>query len=443
MNHWTRYLPPFIRVKLEGRHALQNIISNTGWLLIDNIIRIGAGFFVNAWIIRYLGPERFGIFSYALAFVAMFTPIVQLGLDAIVIRNIVREPARRDEILGSAFALKLLAAVATIALTIAAIFMLRPQDRLTQTLVAISILGTVLQPFGVIDFWFQSQLRVKYSVIAKSCACLTIYAVKIVLILTAGSLTAFAWTGVAELLLITAGLVLAYRTSGQQISSWRPTKEAATMLLQDSWLLMVSDLVYFAYLRVDRIIIGEISGTAELGFYSVAVLAAEAFFFIPQAVSLSVFPGVVEAMSISKELFKERLQQYYQLMAFLGYLVAVPITLIASWLIPLIFGPAYEKAVPMLLILAWGGIFLNLIHARSYYLTAMNWPRLHLIIDVLGCLANITLNLYLIPGYGGIGAAVASIITYFVTAYLLCFAFKPLRETGVMMTKALLYPRFW
>lgn len=442
-RYWTKFLPAFIRTKLEGRQSLQNVIGNTGWLALDNIIRIGVGFFVNAWIIRYLGPERFGLFSYALAFVALFTPMVQLGLDAIVVRNIVREPTRRDEILGSAFALKSFAAVVTIACAIATIFLLRPEDRLTQTLVIISILGTLLQPFGVIDFWFQSQLQAKYTVIAKICACMTIYAVKIVLILTNGTLPAFAWAGIAELLLISAGLVLAYRTSGQKIISWQPSKKAAVELLQDSWLLMVSDLIYFVYLRVDRIMIGEISGTAELGIYSVAVMAAEAFFFIPQAVSLSVFPGVVEAMSTSKELFRERLQQYYSLMAFLGYLVAVPISLVAGWLIPLIFGPAYEKAIPMLLILAWGGIFLNLIHARSYYLTAVNWPRLHLVIDVLGCLANICLNLYLIPAYGGMGAALASIVTYFFTAYLFCFAFRPLRETGVMMTRALLKPKFW
>jgi O-antigen/teichoic acid export membrane protein len=73
----------------------------------------------------------------------------------------------------------------------------------------------------------------------------------------------------------------------------------------------------------------------------------------------------------------------------------------------------------------------------------MNWTRLHLALDILGCLANISLNLYLIPIYGGMGAAIASLITYFFTAYIICFAFKPLRVTGVMMTRAMLNPKFW
>lgn len=444
MSHsWIRHLPACIKSRLEGRSALQRVISNSGWLAVDNILRMGVGFFVNAWIIRYLGPERFGILSYAISFVAIFAPVAQLGLDAVVVRNIVNSPTRLNEILGSAFALKLAGAVVTIVLTIVSIVYLRPEDRLTQALVGICILGTLLQSFGVIDFWFQAQVKSKYSVIAKSSACLTFYAVKIILILMGGSLLAFAWVGIAELLLSTAGLVLAYRVTGQHIRSWQPTKEMTQRLLQDSWLFMVSDLIYYVYLRVDRIMIGEISGTAELGIYSVAVMAAESFFFIAQSVSLSLFPAVVEAKSISLELFRDRMQQYYKLMVFLGYAVAVPLTLISAWLIPLIFGPIYTKAVPMLVVLVWGGVFLNLINARSYYLTAMNWARLHLFIDVLGCLANISLNIYLIPHYGGMGAAIASTITYFFTSYILCFFFRPLRETGVMMSRAMLYPKFW
>jgi O-antigen/teichoic acid export membrane protein len=432
-----------IRDLLNKFPGQNNIISNTGWLLADNILRVGVGFFVNAWIIRYLGPERFGLLSYAIAFIALFTPVAQLGLDAVIVRNIVNSPTQRNEILGSAFAMKLAGAVLTIFLTMAAIFMLRPEDRLTQSLVGICILGTLMQPFAVIDFWFQSQMKAKYSVMAKSSACITFYAIKVILILVGASLLAFAWVGFAELILGSTGLVLAYRITGQHIGSWKPTKKMMILLLRDSCLLMASDLVYYVYLRIDRIIIGEISGPAELGLYSVAVMAAEAFFFIAQSASLSIFPGVVEAQSVSLGLFREKMQQYYKLMVFLGYAVAIPLSLVSSWLVPLLFGSEYEKAIPMLILLVWGGVFLNLIHARSYYLAAMNWTRLHLVLDLIGCAANISLNIFLIPIYGGIGAAIASIMTYFLTAYVINFTVKPLRENGIMMTKALLYPKFW
>jgi O-antigen/teichoic acid export membrane protein len=438
-----RYLPPAIRNRLEGRHSLQKVIGNTGWLFFDNIIRMGVGFFVNAWIIRYLGPERLGILSYAIAFAALYAPIAQLGLDAVVVRDIVNNPSRRGEILGSAFVLKLAGAAIAIALTLASILVISPEDRTSHLLVGIIILSSLFQSLGVIDFWFQSQTQSKYSTIARSSTCMAFYAVKIVLILLNAPLTAFAWGGVAEIAVFSAGLIVAYHITGQSISSWRPTKAMSVRLLRDSWLLMFSDLIYFAYLRVDRIMVGEISGAAELGVYSVAAMAAESLLFIPSAVSLSVFPSVVEAKTTSEELFQDRLQRYYKLMAFLGYAVALPITLCAGWMVPLIFGPVYAKAAHMLIGLAWAGVFMNLILARSYFLTAMNWTRLHFFIDAIGLVTNLSLNCYLIPRYGGMGAVWASCITYAFTACALCFISRPLFNTGIMMTKAIFYPKFW
>jgi O-antigen/teichoic acid export membrane protein len=440
---WTRCLPAFLRNRLEGRHELQKAIDNTGWLYLDNIIRMGIGFFVNAWIIRYLGPERFGILSYAIAFTALFAPIAQLGLDAVVVRDIVSEPDRRGEILGSAFALKLIAAILTIVLTIISISAIRPEDRTSHLLVGIIILGSLFQPLGVIDFWFQSQIQAKYSTIAKSSACITFYAVKILLIFMNASLVAFAWVGVAEFAFFSAGLIIAYHVAGQHISSWHPTKVMAKRLLKDSWLLTVSELIYFSYLRIDRIMIGEISGAAELGIYSVAAMAAEALLFIPTSVSLSVFPSVVRAKTISEEFFHDRLQQYYRLMVFLGYAIAVPITLFAGLLVPLLFGQTYTGAAQMLVWLTWAGVFMNLILARSYYLTAMNLTRVHFFVDLTGLMTNLSLNLLLIPRYGGMGAAWASVITYGLTSCALCFISRPLFKTGVMMVKAIIYPKFW
>jgi O-antigen/teichoic acid export membrane protein len=189
--------------------------------------------------------------------------------------------------------------------------------------------------------------------------------------------------------------------------------------------------------------IGEMSGAAELGVYSVAAMAAESILFIPTAVSLSLFPSVVKAKNDSEELFHDRLQKYYKLIVFLGYAVAIPLTLCAGWLVPLIFGPMYAKAAHMLVGLAWAGVFMNLILARSYYLTAMNWAHLHFFTDFSGLAINLALNFYLIPRYGGMGAAWASLITYAITAYALCFVSRPLFNTGIMMSKALVYPKFW
>src|SRR5215471_1741362 len=104
---WIKYLPYFVRDKVSGRQNLQKLIGNTGWLFADRILRIGIGLILGVWIARYLGPDQFGLFNSAAAFVSLFSIFATLGLDGIVVRELVREPEVKNGILGSAFALKL------------------------------------------------------------------------------------------------------------------------------------------------------------------------------------------------------------------------------------------------------------------------------------------------------------------------------------------------
>ena len=75
---WVKYLPGFLGAKLRNRPLLQAMLGNSGWLFLDKLVRIGIGLVVGVWLARYLGPERFGQFNFAIAFVALFSPIAIL-----------------------------------------------------------------------------------------------------------------------------------------------------------------------------------------------------------------------------------------------------------------------------------------------------------------------------------------------------------------------------
>src|SRR5574337_224368 len=436
---WIKFLPDFIKVKVQGRHYLQNVLSNTGWLLFDNLVRMGVGILVGVWIARYLGPDGYGQLSFALAFVMLFSSVANLGLDSIVVRNIIRSSSTRENILGTVFVLKLIGAAAAIGAMMVAIFSLRPADTTAQWLVLITGAGLVFQAFDIIDFWFQSQVQSKFTVISKNAAFLFITMGKIVLILIKAPLVAFAWAGLAEIALGSLGLVLAYRLNGYRIRTWRADMSVAKELLKDSWPLIFSGVVSMVYLRIDQVMLGEMIGNEEVGVYSAAVRLAEVWYFIPMAVYSSVYPSIVDALSNSEKLFYDRLQKFYNLMAFIGYLVALPVTLAAGLIVGLLFGQAYERAAAMLAVLTWAGLFVNLGVARSSFLMSMNWTKLHLLTVFIGCLTNVTLNLALIPRFGGMGAVIASCIAYWVAAHGSCFLYRPLFRTGTMITKAILF----
>lgn len=440
---WIRFLPNFIRAKVEGRHYLQNVISNTGWLFFDNFLRMGVGLLVGVWVARYLGPDQYGQLSYALAFVLLFSSLANLGLDSIVVRNIVRDSSNRDKILGTVFVLKLIGGVFAFGVTMIAILLLRPADQLTHWLVGITAAGMIFQAFDTIDFWFQSQVQSKFTVITKNAAFLLISIIKVGLVLSKASLITFAWTGLAEIALGSMGLVVAYRINEQYLKAWRASVAFAKELLRDSWPLIFSGIVSMIYLRIDQVMLGEMAGNEEVGIYSAAVRLAEVWYFIPMAIYSSVLPSIVEAKAVSEELFYDRLQKFYNMMAFIGYAVALPVTFLAGWVVELLFGHAYGKAGAMLAVLIWAGLFVNLGVARSSFLMSMNWTKVHFMTVFMGCLVNVALNYILIPLYGGMGAVIASCIAYWVAAHGSCYLYKPLFRTGNMLTRALFFPKIW
>jgi O-antigen/teichoic acid export membrane protein len=440
---WTKYLPAFLRAKIEDRESLQNIVSNTGWQFADNILRMGVALVIGIWLARYLGPEQFGLLSYALAFVALFSALSSLGLDDIIVRDIVQNQSGKDEILGTAFLLKLLGGAFAFLAAVGTVFVLRPGDGLSHWLVGIIGLGAVFQAFNVVEFWFHSQVQAKYAVFARNAAFLLCSLGKIVLILAAAPLVAFAWIALAEVLAGAAGLIVAYQARGSRLRNWSGSLKKAAGLLKDSWPLMLSGMVIMVYLRIDQVMLGEMAGNEEVGIYSVAVRLAEVWYFIPSAIYWSLFPGIVEAKAVSDELFYERLQKLYNLAALSAYAVAIPVTLLAQWLVPALFGEAYARGGLMLAVLVWSNLFTSLEMARSGFLTAMNWTRLYFLAVSLGCVLNVVLNYFLIPRYGGMGAVIASLVAYWFAAHGSCFFFKPLRRTGFMLTRAMVYPKAW
>jgi O-antigen/teichoic acid export membrane protein len=440
---WTKFLPVFLRTKVEGRAYLQNVVSNTGWQFADHVLRMGIGLIVGIWIARYLGPEQFGLLSYALAFVALFSTISSLGLDDIIVRDIVRDPRQKDKILGTAFFLKIIGGAITFIAATGTVLVLRPEESLSHWLVGIIAAGSVFQAFNVIEYWFHSQVAAKYSVLAKTAAFLICSLVKVALILVTAPLVAFAWVALFEVVVGAGGLIIAYMSKGYRFRDWSGSPRNAWGLFKDSWPLMFSGMVIVVYLRIDQVMLGEMAGNEELGIYSVAVRLAEVWFFIPTIIYWSVFPSIVEAKRTSDELFYERLQKLYNLMALTAYAVAVPVGFLAQWLVPTLFGEAYARGGLMLAVLIWANIFMSLEMARTSFLNAMNWTRIHLVTVSLGCALNIVLNYFLIPIYGGMGAVIASLIGYWFAAHGSCFLFKPLFRTGFMLTKALVYPKIW
>jgi PST family polysaccharide transporter len=416
---WLTLLPPSIRDRIKGRHNLQKILGNTGWLFFDKILRMGVGLFVGVWVARYLGPSRFGAFNFAIAFAALFGAIASLGLDGIVIRDIVHEAERKYEILSSAFLLKLCGGALSFLISLVAILLLRPQEPETRWLVGIIAAGMIFQSFDAIDLWFQSQVQSKYTVVAKNFAFIVMALVKVVLILEKAPLTAFAWSALGEILIGSAGLIFFYYRQISGVSFWHPTVECAQKLLKNSWPLIFSGMVIAIYMKIDQIMLGEMINNQAVGLYSAAVRISEVWYFIPGAIVSSMYPAIVKAKKSNQLLYLAQLQRLYSLLIWLALSLAIPLTFLSSPLLVALFGAKYAAAGPILSVHIWTSVFVFYGIGKSIFVQCENMQLFSLVCTASGAVVNIVLNLFFIEKYTGMGAAVATLCAQIISAIIL------------------------
>lgn len=409
-------IPAFVHRRIAHRPNLVKIVDNIGWLFFDKALRMGVGLFVGVWVARYLGLEQFGLISFATAFVGLFGALATLGLQGIVVRDMVRDPGCAGQTLGTAAFMQLLGGIVAYLLVLGTIAYLLPDDSLTKAVVA--ILGSMLI-FKVSDFvvyWFESQVQSKYVVWVQNVVFLFFAAVKVFLILTHASLLSFVWVMLSEALVVAVLLVGVMQYRGLVLTSLSVSLKRAGELLRDSWPLILSALAVTIYMKIDQIMLGQMVGDDAVGIYSAATRISEVWYFIPMTIVASVFPAILEAKKRSEAEYYVRLQKLYDLMVLISLTVAIPMTFLAGPVVSLLFGHAYIESGPVLAIHTWAAVFVFLGVASGRWFLAENRQRLSLQRTALGAFVNVVLNFWLIPISGPVGAAVATVISYSIAA---------------------------
>ena len=424
---------------LKNHAGFIRYFKNTSWMIGEQFLRIIAGLFVGIWVARYLGPEQFGLFSYVLAFTAIFGGIAKLGLDGIMVRELVNHPEKRDTYLGTAFWLKIIGAFIVMGLLVA-ILPFTGNDATTNLFIFIIAAGLVFQSFEVVEFYFQSQVLAKLVSICKVIQLALSSIIRIYLVLTEAELFWFVLVTAFDPLSLAVSYFIAYKLRKSPAFYKHFDLSIAKRLLKDSWPLIFSAIVVMIYMRIDQIMIKEMLGEYEVGIYSAAVRLSEAFYFIPMLITASLFPAILNAKNQSEELYKQRLQRLYTFMVWFAIAIALPMTFISDWVIYLLFGQAYQEAGQVLIIHIWAAIFVFLGVSFSNYLLAENLTKIAFQRTLLGAASNVLLNLWLIPIYGVAGAAMATLLAQLIANIGYDPFDKRLHQQLKMKTKAFFMP---
>jgi len=389
-------------------------------MFAEQILRMIANLAVGVWVARYLGPSQFGILSYAVAFSAIFSSIAKLGLDNIVVRHLVHVPEQRNIYLGTAFWLKMIGAFVMLPV-IALAMQFSSNDAATNLFVYIIASGAIFQAFEVVGFYFQSRVLSKFVSICKLTQLMTSSIIRIFLIYRHADLVWFVLVSLVDQLTLAMAFVFAYRYQKLEKFYLAFDRTIAKKLLKDSWPLLVNSVAIMIYMRIDQIMIKQWLGANEVGIYSAATRISEVWNFIPILITSSLFPSIINAKNRSESLYCARVQNLYAFMLLISTAIALPITFLSSWLVILLYGDAYKDAGSVLLLLTWTVFPVFIGTVWSQWLLIEERQYLAIYSHLSGLIINVVLNYLFIPLFGIRAAAVAALLSSYLSAL---FAFS-------------------
>lgn len=427
---------------INNTEGTRKYFKNTAWLVSEKVIRILSTILVGVWVVRYLGPSNYGILTYAQSFVAIFAVLSNLGLESIVVRDLVRDTNNFGKIIGTVFWLKFFGAFGVLAiLTLAVSF--TSNDYPTNMVILIIGSSTLFQSFNVIDLYFQSKVLNKYVAYSNLTTLLISSFLKIALISFNAPLLSFAYVILFDSLILSVFLVYFFLNHSKfRFSDLKFKIEIAISLLKESWPLLMNGFVVIIYMRIDQVMVKEILNSDAVGQYGAAVKLSEAFYFIPAAIVSSVFPAIVNAKKISEKFYYDRLQMLYDILILVAIALAIPMTFFSDWLINILFGNQYNHASGVLMIHVWASIFIFTGIASGKWFVVENLQKYVMINSMIGAIMNIGINLYLIPKIGIKGAAWATLISYFFASYILLYFHKKTRSNFFALSKSLILSSF-
>ncbi|KAB7528664.1 oligosaccharide flippase family protein [Flagellimonas olearia] len=414
--------------------------KHTLWMASEKVISLSINLLVGVWLARYLGPNGFGALNFAIAITAIFLPIVNFGLQGILVKELFNNPDDKNGILGTSFLLKLIIAFIVLLLIFFSRYIGIYTSEIEMNMILLVAISLLSQPFLVINSWYESQIDIKLASILKTLFFVLGSVIKIVLILKEAPLISFAILYSIEAFFVAVALVISYSIKDGSILNWFFDLSILKELANKSWLLVFSGLSAVIYLKIDQVMIGSMVSESELGLYSAAVKLSEAWYFIPLIITNALFPAILNAKNKGLKEYTFRLQQLCDTFFGMAFLLAIAVTLISNVVIVFLYGVEYSASSIILKIHIWSSVFIFLRAVLSKWLIAEDQYRFSLVSQLSGALINVILNFLLIPLYGGIGAAIATVISYSVTSFFVLGLFKQTRPIFIIFCNSLILP---
>lgn len=411
------------------------VLKNTAWLIGCRIFQAILGFIVSMLTARFLGPSKFGLINYAASIVAFATPIMKLGLDVVLVQEIVSYPDEEGKILGTGLRMNIFSAILCIVGVIS--FSLISDSGKIETVIICALYSLTLlaQAIEMIMYWFHAKLMSKYVSVVSLISYIIVSAYKIFLLATKQEVYLFAISYAIDYLIIGIVLRILYRRLSDQRLEY--SSEIMKRLFAKGKYYIISGLMVVIYAQTDRVMLKMMMDESAVGYYSAGVTCASVASFVFAAIITSMQPVIYDAKNESDELFETRVRQLYSIIVYLALAESIVFSLFAEIIVKILYGSQYGPTIGVLRIIAWYTAFSYYGGAKDVWILAENKQKYLIWLNGAGAITNIILNYILIPIWGINGAAFASLVTQIFTNLIMGFIIKELRRNNLLLLQSL------
>lgn len=421
------------------RKLIRNkVAKNAGWLIGGQIAQMLVSFVVSVLSARYLGPGNYGLISYGTAYVTFFTSLCTLGINSVIVKEIINNREKEGQVLGTAIGLKAIASFLSVVTIISLVFIIDREDPVAITVVSICSLGLIINVADIFKYWYQSYLNSKIPAIVGLIGYMIISVYKVVLMATARNVLWFAFSTSLDYLFVGIALTCIYKKkNGQRLSfSWSYAKE----LLKSSHHFILPSLMVSIYAQTDKIMLKQMLGDSQVGFYATAVSLSNMWCFVLKAIVDSLNPSIMEDHKANnKEAYIRKNKLLYAIVFYVSIGVSVLYCLLSKPMINILYGEAYLPAVAPLCVITWYTAFSYLGVARNTWVVCENKQKYLIWLYVSAAVANVALNFVLIPFMGVVGAALASLTAQIISSVVAPWFIKDMRPNAVLMLESIMF----
>lgn len=411
------------------------VFKNVTWIVACKIVQALIALVIGTISARYLGPSNYGLISYVSSLIAFVLPLAQLGLRNVFVEQIISHPEREGKTIGTALGMSMVSSVFCIIGCIGFVALVNAGEKDTLVVCALYSITLFFQMSEMIEYWYQAKLLSKYTSLVALAAYVIVAVYRVFLLITGKSIYWFAVTNALDYLLITIALLVLYRKlGGQKISfSFQLAKE----LFSVSKYYIISGMMVTIFAQTDKIMIKMMVGNAATGYYSIASTCAALLSFVFLAIIDSMRPLILESKKNKKEQFDRNMSRLYCVIIYLGLAQSFVLTLFAKPIVLILYGKEYSASIVILQIITWYSAFSYMGTVRNIWILAENKQKHLWKINLSGAVLNVIGNFILIPLFGAVGAAIASVATQFFTNFILCLIMPPIRPTAILIRNAM------